>query len=294
MKPYQRILHPIDLNEISRPAFCHALKIGLCATGYPGRAPDDRRPAMLEMLHCQAEGEGPPFAPFPRVRRRLQRWGVLDSGSRAEDVLNLGLSIRKRWVCGKPAAQIVRESEERHCDLLVMASHARAGWSHALEHSVSAPALQACRMPGLLLPHDCEGFVQPESGRLRLRRILIPVNSEGAAGAALEAVVRLLLTLSPSLGDIGGQLMQVFVGPEAAFPEYEAPDPPPGWTWTRHVLEGPPVKALRRWASHWQPQLVAIASRGQVTWKDKWFGSTAEKLLHALQCPMLMVPATPP
>lgn len=290
MESYQRILHPIDLNEISRPAFCHALKLSLCATGYPTLAPDLRRPAVLEMLHCHEPIGGPAYAAFPRVRRRLARWGVIHSDAQAQELQNLGLSVRKRWVEGDPGQQIARLNEERHCDFLVMATHARAGWSHYLEHSVSAPAVQACRTPGLLIPHDSEGFVEAQSGRMRLRRILIPVCSEPAAPAALEAVLRLLQTLSPSLGEVGGQLMQVFVGPESEFPEYRLPEPPAGWTWTRQVLEGRPVEALRRWAGSWQPQLVAMASRGQRTWQDRWFGSTAEKLLNALRCPVLLVP----
>lgn len=247
---------------------------------------------MLEMLHCHPKGQGPAFAAFPGVRRRLEKWGILASGAQAQDVLNLGLSVRKRWVQGEPSREIARQSGERHCDLLVMASHARAGWSHFLEHSVSAPALQACRLPGLLLPYDCEGFVHSGNGRLRLRRILIPVAPEPAADAALKAVVRLLVTLGPSLGDLGGQLMQVFVGEEADFPENPLPEAPPGWKWSRQVLKGQPVKALRRWASNWQPQLVVMASRGQRTWRDRWFGSTAEKLLHMLHCPVLFVPSS--
>lgn len=291
MKPYQRILHPVDLNEISRPAFCHALKVGLCATGFPVREPEHRRPAMLEMLHCHDDGNGPAFARFPQVRKSLVKWGVLEDGAEPLAVRELGLSVRKQWVHGQPRQAIVRETEGRHCDLLVMASHARAGWSHFLNHSVSAPALQACRVPGLLIPHDCQGFVHAESGHLRLQRILLPVAPEPQAGPALSAAVRLLFTLQPSLGDLGGQLMQAFVGPESAFPETQRPVPPVGWSWERQVLEGRPVEALQRFARQWQPQLVVMTSRGQRSWRDRCFGSTAEKLLHDLGCPVLVVPS---
>jgi len=290
MELYQRILCPVDLNEISRPAFYHALKVSLCATGFPLRGPESRRPAMLEMLHCHNTRGGPAIARFPEVRRRLVEWGVLEPGSGPQQVRDLGLSIRKRWMNGEPGEQIVRETEERHCDLLVMASHARAGWSHLLSHSVSAPTLQACRLPGLLLPHDCDGFVHAQSGHLRLQRVLVPVADLPAAGPALSEAVRILATLEPSLGGLGGELMQVFVGPESAFPENDLPDPPVGWKWSRKTLPGRPVEALTRWSRQWQPQLVVMTSQGQRTWKDRCFGSTAERLLHDLGCPVLVVP----
>lgn len=209
MRPYQMILHPVDLHEISLPAFCHALKIGLCATGYPATPPENRRPAMFEMLHCHTNGGGPAFARYPQVRKRLIEWGVLEPGASQQEVVDLGLSVRKQWVTGEPDEEIVRETEGRECDLLVMATHARAGWSHLLSHSVSAATLQACQVPGLLLPHDCDGFVDQQSGHLRLQRILLPVAGEPEAWPALSEAVRLLATLEPSLGGLGGELMQV-------------------------------------------------------------------------------------
>lgn len=290
MKPYQSILHPVDLDEISRPAFYHALKIGLCATGYPALAPGNRQPALLELLHCHCNGKGPAYARFPRVRQRLAAWGILEEEASQQALADLGLSVRKQWTSGEPGQEIARESQVRHCDLLVMATHARAGWSHFLKHSISAETLQACHVPGLLLPHDCPGFVSKDGGHLRLQRILLPIAPEPAPQPALGEAVRLLLTLEPSLGNLGGELRQVFVGPQESVPETQPPDPPGGWTWSREALKGSPVSALVRLARKWKPQLAVLTSRGPRTWLERCFGSTAEQLLHELGCPVLIVP----
>ncbi len=291
MKTFQRILHPVNLNEISRAAFDHALRIALCATGYPAMPPKSRRPALLEMLHCHSDGDGPAFARFPRVRERLTRWGVLEEGASQQEFSDFKLSVRKNWVNGQPGQQIARETEQRHCELLVMATHARAGWSHFLSHSISCESLKACRLPGLLLPHDCPGFVDEQGGHLRLQRILLPVTSEPDPQPALEAAVRFLSTLEPSLANLGGELRQVFVGADGARPATTPPEAPEGWTWSLEVLGGTPVEALRRWARKWKPQLAVLSSRGPRTWRERFFGSTAEQLLHELGCPVLVVPA---
>jgi nucleotide-binding universal stress UspA family protein len=275
LNPYRRILHPTDLSNNCQPAFCHALRLALSNQG------------DLEILYCSTESGEPEFDRFPRVRQRLIRWGVLEEGASKQDVVDLGFTVRKQVVWGDPSQEIARESLERDADLMVMASHARAGWSRLLQSSVSNAAVQRAQLPGLLLPPEEEGFVNQRSGEFQLERILIPVAPEPDCWPALAAAARMAASLNPS----SGTLLQVYVGSESDFPEVRCPQAPAGWTWERRLLTGEPVAELIGFAREWKPQLTAMSSQGRKSWRDHWLGSTLEQLLGQLPGPILVAPA---
>lgn len=281
VKTYQRILHPTDLSESSKFAFAHALKIALCATNQ-GRA-------SLEILHCNSGSKKKPFEEFPKVRQRLIRWGILPEGAGKREVVELGLNVLKQLNWGQPEAEIAKESEEHEADLLVMTSHARGGWSHSLQASVSSNAIQRSQVPGLLLPSEEKGFVQFGTGKLDLQRILVAVAPDPEPWPALQEAARLLLSLGKEC-PTAGELYQVYVGSEEDFPQSKEPTLPEGWTWKRQILSGQPVEALQRWAIEFKPDLTVMTSQGRKTWKDRWFGSTLEYLLGQLQSPILVAP----
>lgn len=279
MRPFQRILHTLDLHKLSLPAFCHALKIALSAAS-------KEEPSLLELFHCESD-QPASFGQFPRVRQRLSRWGVLPEGAEKQDVVDLGLGVRKQIAQGDVGEEIALESEVREFELLVMSSHAMAGWSYFLHRSVTASAIQNTQVPGLIFPPDVAGFVNANSGDLNLSKVLLPVAASPEAWLALQAVARLLFTLQPPSGEI----MLAYVGREQDFPEQQLPPLPGDWKWTRKTLSGEPVAALSAWAKDWQPDLAALASAGQQSWRDRWFGSTAEQLLKEFACPVLVAPA---
>lgn len=279
MRPFQRILHPIDLNHLSSAAFCHALKLALAGA-------DPAHPSLLELFHCETDGTAS-FTQFPQVRSRLIRWGILPDGAAKEDVVRLGLGIRKQISHGEVAEEIALETEKREFELMVMSSHALAGWSYFLHHSVSSSVVHDTQLPGLLLPPEASGFVNSSSGSLHLDKVLLPVAPDPDAWPALQAVSRLLHTLKPRGS---GEVALVYVGREQDFPELSLPNLPAGWSWTRRTLGGDPVPVLSAFAKDWEPQLAGLSSAGQTSWKDRWFGSTAEQLLHEFSCPLLVAP----
>ena len=279
MRPFQRILHPIDLDHLSVAAFSHALKIALSAASL-------ENPALLELFHCETE-QPSSFAQFPHVRGRLIRWGILPDGAEKIDVVNLGLNVRKQISQGEVGEEIALETETREFELLVMSSLARAGWSYSLHPSISASAVQTTQIPGLLFPREVTGFVNANTGQVDLTKILVPVAADPEAWPALQTVTRLLHTLRPCQP---GEIMLVHVGLEKDFPEQNLPTLPEGWVWNRRTLSGEPVSALSNFAKSWEPQLASLASAGQKSWRDRWFGSTAEHLLNEFQCPVLVAP----
>ena len=264
-------------------AFCHALRLAVCASEHPER----KEHALLELFYCEPN-ERERTGPFPHVRERLYRWGVLGEEEQNEALIALGLAIRKHIARGEVGEEIMLEAESREFDLLVMSSEARIGWSHFLHGSVSVAAIHNTQVPGLVLPGEVQGFVDARTGQVDLERILVPVAETPDAWPALQAVARLLATLQPVRG---GEVMMLHVGSDQDFPEQPLPPLPKGWVWTRKTLPGEPVPTLEGWASDWRPQLAALASGGQRSWRDRWFGSTAEHLLNRFACALLVAPS---
>jgi nucleotide-binding universal stress UspA family protein len=82
----------------------------------------------------------------------------------------------------------------------------------------------------------------------------------------------------------------VHVG-EAAFPDASAPEGA-GWTWERRAVPGDPDRALPAAAQGWDPDLVVMATEGRHGFMDAVRGSTTERVLRAIPCPLLAVPVS--
>ena len=79
----KHIFHPTDFSPASMAAFGHALKLSL-GLG-----------SELTIMHVDPTRADPDFEDFPRVRATLVQWGLLPPGASREDLLTLGLHVRK-------------------------------------------------------------------------------------------------------------------------------------------------------------------------------------------------------
>ena len=131
------IAHPTDLSPQGTAAFEHALSLALANR------------CRLDVLHVDEPGEHPDWADFPQVRQTLERWGVLPRGAPIEAIRETaGIEVRKVGIHDRdPVVGMSRYLEEHPANLIVMASHGRAGIDRLLNSSVSADLVQAvgCR-----------------------------------------------------------------------------------------------------------------------------------------------------
>lgn len=110
------IFHPSDFSQASEIAFAHALKIALIAQ------------AELCIMHVNAADAESDWIDFPGVRTRLESWGLLPPGSDRADIARLGMNVQKIITSGRnPASSILRFLNKHHTDLIVLATHQRAG-----------------------------------------------------------------------------------------------------------------------------------------------------------------------
>jgi nucleotide-binding universal stress UspA family protein len=278
-EPLVRIVHPSDFSESSRVAFAHALKIAL------------QSKAELELVHVQRHKIGSQkdihWADFPGVRATLARWKILPAGAKAEDVGNLGLRVKKVLNSeADPLEAMIAYCEEYPPDLLVLATHQRDGLSRWLHKAVAEPLARRSRAMTLFVPEGTSGFISPADGAVSLRRILVPVDHAPSAQAALEEAY----SLASGFDRRGVVFKLLHAGTDKSMPTLYLPHRP-GWRWEESLVPGDPVERILKEAADWSPDLVVMATQGHLDFLDALRGSTTERVLRGVHCPVLAVPA---
>jgi nucleotide-binding universal stress UspA family protein len=280
-EPLLRILHPSDFSKTSRVAFAHALKIALTSN------------AELEIVHVQDHKIGSTadvhWSDFPGVRTTLARWQILPLGAEAGAVANTGQRVKKILNSeSDPLAAMVRYCADHPPDLLVLATHQREGLSRWLNKPVAEPLARRSRAMTLFVPSRGNGFIAPATGAVTLRRVLIPVDHQPDAQAALEEAYFLAAGLDcPAV-----EFKLMHVGTERGMPTLYLPHRP-GWEWHSRLVPGEAVERILEEEARWKPDLIVMATQGHLDFLDALRGSTTERVLRGAHCPLLAVPAKP-
>lgn len=277
-EPLIRILHPSDFSKASLIAFAHALKIALLTK------------AELEIVHVQPHRLGSEkdvhWSEFPGVRTTLARWQILPVGAALDEVAKVGLRIKKVLNSeSDPLEAMARYCEFHPPDLLVLATHQWNGLNRWLHKPVAEPLARRSRALTLFVPTHGNGFVSAANGAVTLRKVLIPVDHQPGAQAAVEEAY----FLAEGLGcrDI---LFKLFhVGTEKGMPTLFLPHHP-GYRWEERMVNGDPLEKIAHEAATWSPDLMVFTTQGHRDFLDALRGSTTERVLRAAHCPVLAVP----
>jgi nucleotide-binding universal stress UspA family protein len=272
--PY-RVLHPTDLGAGSRTAFLHAVRLAVAAGG------------TITVLHVHAQNsEGMPVE-LPPVRATLARWGFLQDERDLEGLTALGVGVRKLVSKGAdPVTASLAHLEQHPADLVVLSTRQRNGRMAWLSGSVAEPLARGSGEPSLFIPEGCTGFVDPAKGTVNLRRVLIPVALDPAPRRALDAAA----ALAERLGVEEVAFTFLHVGTTDGQPLL---DPPAraGWSYERIVRTGDVVEQVVHAADALRSDLVVMATKGHDGFLDALRGSTTERVLRLVKCPVLAVPA---
>ena len=266
------VLHPTDLSSTSLKAFAHALKLALLMRG------------ELHILHVNNGDRGTSENDhFPRVRATLARWGLLSETAPREAVdEELGILVSKVGVRFKDeAGGVNRFLERRGADLVVLGTHARDGLDRLLRGSIAEDIAAKTDIPTLFVPSNAKGFVDPRTGAMSLRRVLVPIAHEPDPHLALNLLSTLLSRLnlsqdSMTLIHAGRSAPVVQVGDEGTKVDVQVED--------RDVVE----LILARSAN---ADLVAMPTERRNSLLDVLRGTTAERVVRAAPCPVLAVPS---
>jgi len=267
-----KIFHPTDLSPASDIAFAHALKLALMAHG------------ELRIMHVDPDMPETDWSGLPRVRDTLAKWGVLPPGSSRGDVERLGLHIEKILAYHEAPTRSLEQHLKRHpADLLVLATHQPDVLERLMAKAVAEPLARHTRIPTLFIPDGICGFVGLDDGQVHLRNIVIPISHTPPPHAAIQAAIRLVQDFQSPLMT----LTLLYVGSQEDMPVVDCIEQP-GWTWQTIVRTGDIVDAITTDSE--TADLVIMATEGPHGVLDALLGSTTERVLRQVRCPLLTIP----
>lgn len=270
----RHILHPTDFSPASMAAFGHALKLGL------GMKSD------LTIMHVDPVRADHDFENFPRVRATLGRWGVLREGASKDELLSLGLGVRKILAKGdNPVASILQLLWRKPADLIVLAIYPEDPLVAWVPNMVGQSLARKSRTMTLFVPGHCKGFISLDTGAVRLQHILVPIDHRPHPQAAVDAACALAAGL-----DAQSVMFEVlYVEEQSAMPRLRLPRRD-GWIWTERIRTGIVVDEILEAADVHQSDLIVMATEWRHGFLDALLGSTTERVLRRAACPVLAVP----
>jgi len=265
--PFQSIVHPTDFSLSNDAAFAHAVRLAIAAQ------------SALHILHVDDEGTETKWDRFPTVHKLLTRWKMLEAGAPPEAVkLQLGVNFVKRALASNDVVQAVGAYAERHsCDLLVMMTHESSWMRRLLKRSLAEATARLAHAPALFLRDGEEGFVDEDTGKIRLNRVLMPISAEVAPMHAWGLASNMVRMLEPM-----AQFQLVHVGETLSTFGNLLP----------HVdlKQGPVVETILGVAERIRPDLIVMPTAGHNGLFDDLRGSTTERVLRDAPCPVLAIP----
>ena len=277
--PIQSVFHPTDFSLASEVAFICALKIALAAK------------AELSVIHYAEQGVVTSWDYFPKVREMLANWGILSPDCSQAEMTNLGLRVEGIIATGPDVfASIVQHLNQKNPDVMVLATHQIEGLNRWLETPVAEPLAREARCPTIFVPPFAkERVVSYQDGTVTLERILIPVTRVIPPQLAIDYAVNLAKLL-----DVNTIEWKIFhVGKKEDIPALYLPTHE-GWKWEKLARPGHPVDQLLEMAAEFSPQLIVMMTEGHRGLFDVLQGSTTERIVRGVRCPVLAVPVVSP
>ena len=267
------LLHPTDFSHGSEIAFLHALRIAIDTKG------------ALEILHVDRHQTRADWDSYPSVRDTLCRWGLLPDNASRADVARLGVNISKSACKGMDTATgVLDHIERRGVDLVVMATHHREGIDRWLHGSLAEKIADRTEAACMFVPYGVEGFIDPETGKANLNRVLLPIDTVPSAQVAVETVAALVDAVATSSVEV----RLLHVGDPAGTPSLTLPASIHcRWNWETRV--GNVVDCICEDAIENDVDLIAMSTNGHDGFLDVLRGSTTERVLNRAHCPLLSV-----
>lgn len=265
MAGIQRIVLATDLSERSTTLFSCTLSLAL------------RADAVLYLVHI-ADSDAPEggWERLPTVGALLERWGRTDAATRVH-LLEFAPSD------GDVQSALTRRAAELQPDLFVVGTQSRQGLDRLLTPSVSAPVVRELRRMALFVPAQARGFVDGDTGEVRIRTVMVPVTDAVPQQPMLDALARAL----DAFGVGECRFVLVHVGELGALPALPLR---PDWSWKTDRRTGAVVEQLLEAEVEHAPDLIVMATEGPRGIFDALVGSTTERVIRRAQTPVLAVP----
>lgn len=267
---FQTIVHPSDFSDASAHAFAHALRIVLATRG------------ELYLVHV-AESDFVDDG-FPHIRNSLALWRLMNENESPAAVGKLGIKVSKIGLNREaPLRGLLRFLTECPSDLIVLATHGRDGVAHWLHGSTAEELSRRARLPTLFIPPTARGFVDERDGKLRLSRVLVPIDHSPPPAEALGTIREFVRAMN----QLDATIELMHVGETRPLIQNAAD----GAVLPVALRTGDVVRAILDAAEEQEADLIAMPTAGHHGFLDALRGSTTERVLRHSPCPVLAVPA---
>jgi len=274
--PVNFVLHPTDLSKASLTAFHHALAIAI------------RRGAQFTLLHAVGRRETDSWVDFPSVRDTLARWRTFGSTAELEERIRRS-SVSKLEVPIRDPVAACRDYTDRNpVDMMVLATEGRSGLSRLIRASRAETLARESKLFTLFVPAEGRPFVDGDTGKVTLRRILLPIDpATDPRPAMLRAVQSAALLEDPSLEIT---LLHVHAGDAEDTPVTDAPQLP-FCQWQVLARRSDDVAGAILGAAE---EITADAIYMSTSWQKPAIGrrdlGVTEAVLEKANCPVAAVP----
>lgn len=258
------IAHTTDLSGRDGAAFLHACALAAAA------------PARLVTVHGNAPDEA--AERLPDAGPVAARWSVARG---QEPVVRIEHQRRCHECCDDVTDTLLDAIRQISPTLVVTGTQPRHGLAALLHTSVSEALARNVNVPTLVVPNQCRGFVDEQTGRMALRRLLIPAGDATTAAIGLGAA-RALCGLA---GAADAELVVLHVG------EHELALPPSLGDGVRVLRRrGRLEEAIAEAARQEGACVIVMPTHGHDGLRDTLLGSHTEHVLRDASCPVLVVP----
>lgn len=298
MLKIEKILFPTDFSSCADRALDYALVFAR------------RYGAQLHMLHAVVLHEDDPrnpdqrFPDFTEIHQRLAEIAGDRMDATIESRQTEGLQIVKAQERGVAAAPVILQyAADNDIDLIVMGTHGRRGLEHLLLGSVAEEVVRRAPCPVMTVRETRGG---PES--VELREILVPVDFSKYSKAALQAAAELAeqfgakLTLLHVVEEsihpafyVTGKESVMELNPEIEDKSKEAMTRLLSEMGKSHVgfetevVAGRPANEIIKFAESHGTDLIVTGTHGLSGLERFLLGSTTEKVVRHVDCPVLTV-----
>ncbi|HET8936475.1 MAG TPA: universal stress protein [Polyangiales bacterium] len=229
-----------------------------------------------ELLTLHSYEGGPVFDPVGPALW-LTRWGLP------------GDHIKQRFVpCSgydDVAEALLAACRSARPDLLILPTHERSGVSRLFMGSVAEAVARNLSIPCLLLPLNGRRFVEQQTGKVTLERMLVLGGTPTDAQLGVDSAA----WFARGIGIADAQATMLHVFDRTQFPE--TTQPPELRLRVQHRA-GELNDVVTMVCAEQQPQLIVMVSHGHDQLRDVLFANRTERVLRAAHRPLLWVPAT--
>lgn len=302
MKAVNTILVPTDFSPHSEHALHYAASLG------------ERFGATIHLLHVVTlEGlESSDSEEFPDIGPLLQRADKiararLDAGAARQDDSEVSVIKSLTRAFTAPEA-IVDYAKRKSIDLIVIATRGNTGLRKVLLGSVTERVVGQAPCPVLVVEKGDHDFVNPETGEITLRLVVLADNLAKGPATAMKRAAKFLAPYRPEVHMIHAVETEMppiygLAGVDSVFKVYpelrEKLDVmlderiseliPEGWKTKTEVREGKPYRVVSDYAREIEADLLIVAAETLTDIEERVVGGTTERIVRHAPCPTLVL-----